>query len=109
MLPTQEDMARIAKGVAGGLLGFGVGTAFYALEHRRIEFRADRVAAEALEDGKPLVRALQTLRAEMTKAVENNPAVLEAYKNKSPVTRWLSKLTHPSDAERIERLTNWSR
>ena len=108
IVPQVDTATTIAKHIAGGLLGFGVGTAVYAIGHRHIELRADRISAELMGSGKPLANALQTLRS----GVQNNisPEIREAYKKEnSPLTRWLEGLTHPSDAERIERLNNWSR
>ena len=108
-VPTMMDHAtKIAKCVAGGLLGFGVGTAVFALAHRHMEFRADRVSAELMGDGKPLARALQQLRTNARNAIP--PEILnKAREETGALEKFFSQFTHPSTDERIERLNNWSR
>ncbi|MFO0109590.1 MAG: M48 family metallopeptidase, partial [Alphaproteobacteria bacterium] len=104
-----NPLLRIGKYVAGGLLGFAVGTGLYALAHRHIEFRADRVSAELIEDGKPLARALQSLREQLQNSVRQNPEIIGEIKKMNPVKKMLHALMHPSDAERIRRLESWAR
>ncbi len=90
-------------------MGFGVGTAVFALAHRRIEFRADRTSAELMGDGKPLIRALKTLETKMQNSIKERPDVIAEFQKKGPVSKLLNMLTHPSNEERIERLSAWSR
>lgn len=105
-----QPLLQVIKYIAGGLLGFAAGAAVYSLAHRHIEFRADRTSAELMEDGKPLARALVKLREAFSHGAKDiEPEVLAAYQKQNPVTKLLRQLTHPEDAERIERLNNWSR
>jgi Zn-dependent protease with chaperone function len=106
---TYKHFLTAAKYVAGGLLGFAVGTAIFTVGHRHIEFRADRVSAELMGSGKPLADALGRLRVKLQSTVRENPDIATLYKKRNPVANFLESLMHPSDAERIERLNAWSR
>lgn len=111
-LPEEKPhpLMQVIKYIAGGFLGFAAGTAVYSIAHRHIEFRADRTSAELMEDGKPLARALVKLREAFSHGTNDiEPEVRAAYQKQGPIKKLLQQLTHPQDAERIERLNNWSR
>jgi Zn-dependent protease with chaperone function len=101
----QIEVSRI---IAGGILGFAVGTGIYALTNRHIEFRADRIGAELMGSGEPLARALKVVQVK-ARGIKITPDVLLAAVKRNPITQILEGLTHPSDAERIERLNSWVR
>lgn len=99
-----------AKTIAGGLLGFAVGTGIFALGHRHIEFRADRCSAELMGSGQPLANALRHLRSGLQESFSAAaPDVHEAARKMNPVAKFFMSLMHPSDAQRITRLESWVR
>lgn len=104
-----QHLFSAAKYIAGGLLGFAITVPFYALAHRHLEFRADRVSAELMGSGKPLARALGGLRQQLQQALHTKPEVIADAKKRNPIRQILDTLTHPSDAERIDRLNSWAR
>ncbi|MBN8543192.1 MAG: M48 family metalloprotease [Alphaproteobacteria bacterium] len=105
--PVMESIGTVAKYVAGGLLGGAIGVGAFALMHRRVEFRADRISAELMGDGKPLARALKMYASGMQQRV--TPEVREAAQAQDWFTKLLSQFTHPKLHKRIEKLESWSR
>jgi Zn-dependent protease with chaperone function len=107
--PTFSHHISAAKTIAGGLLGFAVGTAVFALGHRHIEFRADRISAELMGDGKPLARALERITEGFRQTHANlPPEVAEAANKRNPVIKFFMSLMHPKTEERIARSLAWT-
>lgn len=108
--PYVKDMMLLAKTLAGGLLGLGVGLAVFKVWNHRIEFRADRTSAELMGSGKPLANALKMIReADKDLSPEFIQAYREEFEKNGPLTKLMYMLTHPDDMERIHRLETWAR
>lgn len=102
-----EPIGTIAKYVAGGLLGGAVGVLAYRHMHHFVEFRADRISAELMGDGKPLARGLKQYVEEAHNRVKADPNIAVDAGKQDMLKKLLSKMTHPPTGERLRRLNEW--
>ncbi|GEM_PF-4079840 len=86
--------------LAGAAIGLGGGVQVGKILRHNMEYRADLFSAEVLQNGKPLAKALEKLKEELSKLKEGMPS--------NSIADFLEGWMHPPIDKRIERLNNWS-
>lgn len=114
---TMHTVLVAAQYVVAGALGLAAGTWARKASSHFVEFRADRISAELLGDGKPLAQVLKGLRESpyrvaqanaFRKLVNEGMVSKEAYQEFIQKGRAQGKWTHPDVGERIRRLEAWT-
>lgn len=98
-----DKILRAAKYVAAGILGLGVGIAIKVMINHRMEYRADKFAAEKMGSPEALIGTLtklQNLHEEILE--ESSPDMKDTARS---VNRAIGYLSHPPIEKRIERLS----
>ncbi len=108
-VPQMQEHYKVAKIIAGSLLGLAAGTTIYALGHRHVEFRADRTAMELMGSGEPIGNALRKLESAFKHDLHSDPQLVEELKKENQIARFYQKLMHPPMAERLARADSWGR
>ncbi len=105
--PTLGDqILRVAKYVAAGAIGMGAGIAVKAMIHHRMEYRADKFAAEMMGTGQHMISALSKLEASVPEIIaEYAPNMTESQKK---IMDFMKAIFHPSPEKRISRLSGMS-
>jgi hypothetical protein len=106
-LRPMQPLVTAAKMTAGAALGFATSLTAIHLWHRKIEFRADRVSAAAMQSGQPLIRAMEMRAREMAKRSMPKEAV-ELLLKEGPINIIKMAITHPTNKERFSRLASWT-
>jgi Zn-dependent protease with chaperone function len=103
-----QYLAATALGIAGGMLGSRQVSHF-------IEFRADRFAAELIQDSKPMANAIkkieavpewyiQQIRTSVRKGLDEGRIDPDKLRSEEFIKRIKNWMSHPSPQSRIERL-----
>jgi Zn-dependent protease with chaperone function len=106
-----------AQYAVAGVLGLAAGTWARRASSHFIEFRADRISAELLGDGKPLAEVLKGLREEpfrnaqkktFVKLIQDGVVSKDQFTAFRQQNNAKGRWTHPDIGERIRRLEAWT-
>lgn len=101
-----DQILRTAKYVAAGALGLGAGYAVKAMIHHRMEYRADKFAAEMMGSPDAIISAVKKIENSFPEILaEYYPHMSEARKK---VVNFMSAILHPSLEKRTTRLSGMS-